>query len=104
MDQHEAAAADIAGARQGDGERKTDRDRRIDGVAAALQHVEPDPRRLGLLGHHHAMCGYYRTRGGERGDDRRRIGENGEGETEEGKGGDWKRSQSVVPGMRQTPS
>ena len=49
MDEHEAAAAEIAGARQGDGEREADRDRRVDRVAAALQDVEPDVRRLRLL-------------------------------------------------------
>ncbi len=39
MNQHEAAAAEVAGARQGDGEREADRDRRIDGVAPAFQDV-----------------------------------------------------------------
>jgi hypothetical protein len=34
------------------------------------------------------MCGNYRTRGGERGDDRRRIGEDSGGdEVKEGEGG-----------------
>ena len=49
MNEHEAAAADIAGARQGDGERKADRDRRIDGIAASLQDIQPYSRRLRLL-------------------------------------------------------
>ena len=42
VDQHEAAAADIAGARQGHGEREADRHRRVDRIAAALQNVEAD--------------------------------------------------------------
>jgi hypothetical protein len=42
VDQHEAAAADIASARHGDRERKADRDRSIDGVAPEPQHVKPD--------------------------------------------------------------
>ena len=106
MDQHEAAAADIAGARQGDGERKADRDRRIDGVAAALQDVEPDPRRRRLLGHDHAMPGDDRTRGGERGDDRapdRRRRRRGRGKGRRGRrgGSDLKAWSS---GVRRTPS
>ena len=40
MDQHEAAAAEIAGARHRHRQRKADRDRRIDRVAAALQNIE----------------------------------------------------------------
>ena len=85
MDQHEAAAADVAGARQRDGEREADRDRRVDRVAAALQHVQPDPRRRRLLAHHHAVRGDHRPRGRVRGDDRRRIGENGRwGEAKQG--------------------
>ena len=105
MDQHEAAAADIAGARQGDGERKADRDRRIDGVAAALQDVEPDPRRLRLLGHDHAVPGDHRPRRGEWGDDRGRIGEDGDGdEAKECECERAKHYQSVVLWMRRTPS
>ena len=74
MDQHEAAAADVARARQGDGEREADRDRRIDGVAAALEHVQPDARRRRLLAHDHPMPGDDRASGGEGGDDGRLVG------------------------------
>ncbi len=42
IDQHEAAAAEVAGARKRDGESESDRDRRIDRVAAAFQDVQPD--------------------------------------------------------------
>ena len=66
MNQHEAAAAEVAGARKRDGEREADRDRRIDGVAAALQDVQPDARGRRLLADDHAMLGDDRTRGGER--------------------------------------
>jgi len=97
MDQHEAAPADVAGARQGDGERKADRDRRIDSVAAAFQYVEPDPRRLRLLGHDHAVPGDDRPRRREWGDDRGRIGEDGGGdEAKECEGERAKHCQSVV--------
>ena len=105
MDQHEAAAADVAGARQGDGERKADRNRRIDGVAAALQDVEPDPRRRRLLGHDHAVRGDDRPRGGERGDDRRRIGEDGGGgEAEQSEGGEADAVQGMVLRIGRTSS
>src|SRR5436190_14712478 len=48
MDYHVAAAAEIAGARIGDGERKAGRDRRIHGIAAPLQDFEADPRGTAL--------------------------------------------------------
>ena len=57
MHEHEAAAAEIAGAGQGDGEREAGRHGRIDRVAAALEDVEPDARRDALLCHHHAVGG-----------------------------------------------
>ncbi len=57
VDQHVAAAADIAGARIGDREREAGRDRGIDGVAAALEHLDADARRAPLLRDHHAMRG-----------------------------------------------
>ena len=57
MDHHEAAAADIAGARIGHGHGKAGRDRRIDRIAAAPQDVGADPRRDFLLRHHHAVFG-----------------------------------------------
>ena len=55
MDQHEAAAAQIAGARQRDGEREAHRDRGIDRVAAGAQHIDADPRCRRLLARHHAV-------------------------------------------------
>jgi hypothetical protein len=55
MDHHEAAAADIAGARISHGKSKTDRDRGIDGIAALLQDVSADARSESLLRHDHAV-------------------------------------------------
>jgi hypothetical protein len=55
VDHHEAAAADIAGARIGHGHREPDRDRGIDRVAAAMQNLDADARRARLLRHHHAV-------------------------------------------------
>jgi hypothetical protein len=57
MDHHEAAAADIAGPRIGDGKRKSCRDRRIDGVAALAQDVAADLRGDLLLCHHDTVLG-----------------------------------------------
>ncbi len=48
VDHHEAAAAEIAGARIAHRERKTDRDRGIHRIAALLQNVDADPRRARL--------------------------------------------------------
>ncbi len=41
MDEHEAAAADIAAARVGDRERVADGNRRVDGIAASPQNRDP---------------------------------------------------------------
>ena len=49
-DQHEAAAADVARAGMGDGERESHRDRRIDGVAAVLENLQPGLRWRGVRG------------------------------------------------------
>ena len=57
MNDHKAAAADIAGARIGHGQRKADRDRGVDRIAALLQNVGADPRGHRLLRHHHAVRG-----------------------------------------------
>ena len=65
MDHHEAAAADIAGARIGDGHRKAGRDRGIDGIAALAQDVGADFRGEFLLRHHHAVFGGNGMNGGE---------------------------------------
>ena len=75
VDQHEAAAAKIAGARQGDREREADRNGRVDRVAAEPQHLDADARGPRLLAHHHPVLGDDRQRGGESGNDRRRIGD-----------------------------
>ncbi len=45
MDQHEAAAAEIAGARIGHRQRKADGDRGIHRIAALPQNVDADARR-----------------------------------------------------------
>ena len=57
MDHHEAAAADIAGARIGDRKRKADRHRRIDRVAAAVEDFDADAGGAAFLRHHHAVAG-----------------------------------------------
>ena len=57
MDHHEAAAADIAGARIGDGQRKAGGDRGIDRIAALPQDVGADLRGDLFLRHHHAVFG-----------------------------------------------
>ena len=56
MDQHKTAAADIAGARIAHRERKSDRDRGVDRIAALFQNVDADARRQRLLRHHHAVA------------------------------------------------
>ena len=95
MNQHEAAAAEVAGARQSDGQREADRDRRIDGVAPTLQYVQPDARRRRFLGHDHAMPGDDRTRSRQRRDDR--VGEShGRSEAKKNESGELKWPQSVV--------
>ena len=55
MDHHEAAAADIAGARIAHRQRKTDRHRGVDCIAAFFENIDTDPRRAPLLRHHHAV-------------------------------------------------
>ena len=57
MDHHEAAAAEIAGARIGDREREADRHRRVDRVAAAIENFDADAGGAALLRHHHAAVG-----------------------------------------------
>ena len=56
MDDHEAAAADVAGARIGHRHREADRDRGVDGIAAALEHLDADAGGALLLRHHHAVA------------------------------------------------
>jgi hypothetical protein len=57
MDQHEATTAEIAGAWQRHGERESDGDGGIHGVATLLQDFDTDPAGLGLLARHHAVLG-----------------------------------------------
>ncbi len=54
-DGHEPAAAEIAGLGEGDRERIADRDRGIDGIAAALQHIDPGLRREPVGADDHAV-------------------------------------------------
>jgi hypothetical protein len=55
MDHHEAAAADIAGARITHRKRKAHRNGRIDGIATLLQNGGADARAESLLRHDHAV-------------------------------------------------
>ena len=57
MNHHEAAAADISGARIGHGHRKAGSDRGIDRIAALSQEVGADLRREFFLRDHHAVLG-----------------------------------------------
>ena len=57
VDDHESAAADIAGARIGYRHGEADRDRGVDRVAAPLQNVDADPRGERLLRYHHPVLG-----------------------------------------------
>ena len=54
---HEAATTEIAGGRIDDGQGITDGHSGIDGIAAALQHIDTDLGRQMLRGHHHAVLG-----------------------------------------------
>ncbi len=88
MDKHEAAAAEVAGARQGHRKREADRHRRVDRVAAEPQDVEADLRGRCLLGHNHAVLRDNGQRGGEGRQDPRRIRTRaGRGEQQESEGG-----------------
>src|SRR6185437_1156496 len=55
MDDHETAAADVAGARIGDREREADRDRRVDGIAATVENLDADAGGALLLRDNHAV-------------------------------------------------
>ena len=65
MNHHEAAAADVSGARIGDGKRKAGGDRGIDRVAALPEDVGADLRGEPFLRHHQAMLGRNGANGGE---------------------------------------
>ena len=60
----EAAAADVAGRRMRDRQRKCGRHRRIDGVAAVADHLEADLRRDGALRDDHPALGAEGRRAG----------------------------------------
>ena len=56
MDDHEATATDITGARVRHRHREADRDRGIDRIAAFFQNVDADARRQRLLCNHHPVA------------------------------------------------
>ncbi len=57
VNDHEAAAADITGARIGDREREADRHRRVHRIAAAGEDFHADAGGAAFLRHHHAIVG-----------------------------------------------
>jgi hypothetical protein len=57
---HEPAAAEVAGIGQDHRQRKADRHGRVDGVAAALEHVKADAAGQHVLGGDHAVLGVNR--------------------------------------------
>ncbi len=67
INHHEAAAADVSGARIGDGQRKAGGDRGIDRIAALPQDIGADLRGEPFLRHHHAVLGRDGANGGENG-------------------------------------
>ena len=95
MNEHEAAAAQIAGARKSDGEREADRDCRIDGVASTLQYVQSDARRRRFLGYDHAVPGET-GRAVANGEMTGSALGRGRSEAEKSEGGELKWPQSVV--------
>jgi hypothetical protein len=65
MNHHEASAADVSGARVGDGKRKAGGDRGVDRIAALPEDVGADLRGKPLLRHHQTMLGGDGANGGE---------------------------------------
>ncbi len=59
-DEHEAAAAQVAGGRMCYRQRQADRDGGIYGIAALFQDGETDIGRVGLDGNHHGVGGAHR--------------------------------------------
>ncbi len=110
MNHHEAAAADIAGARIGDGECKTGGDCGIDGIPALAQDIGADLGGDLLLRHHEAVLGGDRMNAVGR---RRHIGVAREGargkEHEECKGRQYEatatsnRHHQIAPQVRANP-
>ena len=84
MDHHEAAAADIAGARISDREREADRHRGVNRIAAAIENFDADAGGALLLRHHHAVAREDRLRRRDRwrARNRRDLGERRDGEDE----------------------
>ena len=78
--QHETAAADIAGLRMRHRERKADRHRGIDGIAAGFENFDTDMRRELLLARHHAVLRNDRQETRRIGEDRRLRGRGGLGQ------------------------
>jgi hypothetical protein len=62
MDHHETTAANIARAWVGDRKREADRDCRIDGIAAAVENFDADPRGAAFLCDYDAVSGMDRLR------------------------------------------
>ena len=65
MNHHKTAAADVSGARIGDGKRKAGGDRGVDRIAALPEDVGTDLRGEPFLRHHHAMLGRDGANGSE---------------------------------------
>ena len=59
MEEHESAAADVAGERVGDSERESGGHRGVDGVAAPLQDFQAGPGREVVAGHDHPLLGFH---------------------------------------------
>jgi len=66
MDDHEAAATDIAGAWVGHRHGKAGGDRSIDGIPTALQHIGANSCGKSFLGYHQPMFGGDPDAGGGR--------------------------------------
>ena len=62
MDHHEAAAADIAGARVAHRHGKTDRNRGVYGIAAFLQHLDANAGGTRVLARDHPVARNNRLR------------------------------------------
>ena len=62
-DQHEAAAADVAGGGMRHRQREADRDRRVDRVAAGFEDLEPRFGGVAFARDHHAVPRAHRLRG-----------------------------------------
>ena len=74
MHEHEAAAAEIAGAGKRHRQGEAGGDGRIDRIAAAAQNIDADRRRRRLLADDHPMFGDDRLDAGIVGNDRLRLG------------------------------